>query len=445
VALLLVTDTLAIVVALLIATLARYAIDLLRPLPGPQPTAIPIVVALWLLALVLMGGYRMEGVGSGYEEFRRVLFATILALGCIFAISFLENQRTLPRAFLLLAWIMSIVTISAGRVLVRQVVRATARRGKHLRRVLIVGGNKQGIQVADDLRSDPGASSEVCGWLDDYKPKGQWVGGFEVLGEPMQLYEVARTVGATHAIVVESALSWESLRFVVRSMHLGRGPAILLAPGMLGINATPLHLSQIGSTLLLAPHATRIYGLEAFLKRGLDITISVPALLLSLPFLAAAFSWSRATGRHALLSRPSRGRHGVHFGLLILDGTRLERLHLSRLPSLWQVVIGRMSMIGPRPLVEGQEREYAPWADILSALKPGFIGPWWVQGRQVDSLEEEVAADLRYARSYTFWMDLRILWSVLQALFGGKMAAERTQSDPVKRVAESALEGGVQQ
>jgi lipopolysaccharide/colanic/teichoic acid biosynthesis glycosyltransferase len=260
----------------------------------------------------------------------------------------------------------------------------------------------------------------------------------------MQLYQVAEQVGATHAIVVESALSWESLRFVVRSMHLGRAPALFLAPGMLDVNAAPLHLSQIGSTLLLAPHATRIFGLEAVLKRTLDLLISVPALLLSLPFLLVLVIRSRLTGRRALVRQPTRGRRGVRFHLLVLEGARLERLHLSRLPSLWQVVIGRMSVIGPRPVVDGQAPEYEPWVDVLSALKPGFIGPWWLQGREVDSLEDEVEADLRYARSYTFWMDVRILWSVLLALLGGLMAADRTRADVGKPSAESVFEGGVQ-
>lgn len=419
---LIVFDIAALLLALEIAYVARYSLGwnlsgegvFLNPLVPPISLAFTFTT-YWLLDL-----YSMQLVGSGLYEYRAIVTDTTFAFAAIVIFSYIDAGLSISRAFLLIFWMSAIVLVGVGRFIARRVVRAWSRTGGGLRRVIVVGANEQGVQIARELVSNPAACTTVLGFLSEYRPLGQHTGiKLPVLGEPMQLYEVSKRVGATHAIVVESALSWESLRFVVRSMHASRTPEVLLAPGLFDVAATPLQFTQIGQVTLLVPHATRIVGFEALLKRTLDLLIALPALLASLPVQVGIWFYLKASG----VSQPIKKFRAFAFrGRMITirhfdGGPRLRASHLSRLPSLWQVVRGDMSMVGPRPMVEGDHGPYERWSDVLTALKPGFIGPWWLSYRHRPTMiQMEIKADLEYARSYTVWADFRILLSVASTL-----------------------------
>jgi lipopolysaccharide/colanic/teichoic acid biosynthesis glycosyltransferase len=79
-----------------------------------------------------------------------------------------------------------------------------------------------------------------------------------------------------------------------------------------------------------------------------------------------------------------------------------------------------MSLIGPRPAILIETGPYDQWRDVLMPLKPGFIGPWWLSGHgRPAQLQAEIEADLNYARSYSIWLDLRILVAVGWVLLTG--------------------------
>jgi lipopolysaccharide/colanic/teichoic acid biosynthesis glycosyltransferase len=271
------------------------------------------------------------------------------------------------------------------------------------------------VQIANELATNPAACSVVLGFLSEYPIGHSTNSHLKVLGEPMELYEVAMREGATHAVVVESSLSWESLRYIVRSMHASQTLQVLLAPGLFDVGATPLQSTQLGRALLLAPRATRIYGFEALFKRGLDLLVAIPTLALTFPLQVGILGYLRLTGvKHPVETLPSLGFSGTVINVWrFAGGRRLRASHLTRLPSLYRVVHGQMSLIGPRPIVIGETGPYQRWRDVLTPLKPGFIGPWWLTGQHRPAdLTQEIEADLNYARTYSIWMDLKILLAV---------------------------------
>ena len=432
-ALLISSDAVAVSIALYGAYLGRYQLNVLKVVPVIRPLVFPLSMAVWLLACAAAGLYRKDRVGSGYEEYRQVVTAAVYATVTVVMIAFLSSTLSISRGFLAMLAILGVALISGGRFLVRRVIQSWARSGRVLRRVLIVGANRQGLEIARQLAADASASTSVCGFLDEYRPEGSELQGIAVLGDPLRLHEVARRAGATHAVVIESALSWESLRYVISSMHRRDGLVTLLAPGMYGVNAAPLQLTQVGGTLLVASHASRIVGVEAVVKRSLDLALAVPLIVLTLPVQAVIALTALARGRAAVQWRTVQRAGGSPFRMAYLPGARAGAIHLARLPSLWNVASGEMSLVGPKPVTDADRDRYAAWADALAALKPGFFGPWWLSGRaNPANLKEEIEADLRYARSYTFWMDVRILLLVAANLVR-RRRPPAPPSEPVAR------------
>jgi lipopolysaccharide/colanic/teichoic acid biosynthesis glycosyltransferase len=104
-------------------------------------------------------------------------------------------------------------------------------------------------------------------------------------------------------------------------------------------------------------------------------------------------------------------------------GHFLRRSSLDEVPQFWNVLMGEMSLVGPRPPLPYEVARYKSWhrRRVLDA-KPGITGLWQVTGRSRTTFDEMVRLDLRYARSYGVWTDVKILLATPKAVLSGKGA-----------------------
>jgi lipopolysaccharide/colanic/teichoic acid biosynthesis glycosyltransferase len=97
-------------------------------------------------------------------------------------------------------------------------------------------------------------------------------------------------------------------------------------------------------------------------------------------------------------------------------GAHLRRLSLDELPQLFNIFLGQMSLVGPRPPLPAETEEYAEHVRRRLVVKPGLTGLWQVNGRSDLSWEESVRLDLRYVENWSFALDLQILWKTISVL-----------------------------
>jgi lipopolysaccharide/colanic/teichoic acid biosynthesis glycosyltransferase len=104
-------------------------------------------------------------------------------------------------------------------------------------------------------------------------------------------------------------------------------------------------------------------------------------------------------------------------------GHFLRRSSLDELPQFWNVLKGEMSLVGPRPPLPYEVARYKRWhrRRVLEA-KPGITGLWQVTGRSRTTFDEMVRLDLRYARTYSVWTDVKILLATPRAVLSGRGA-----------------------
>ena len=99
-------------------------------------------------------------------------------------------------------------------------------------------------------------------------------------------------------------------------------------------------------------------------------------------------------------------------------GRSLRKLSLDELPQLWNVLVGDMSLVGPRPLIM-EEMRYSPsWRDLRLSIKPGITGPWQIGGRNHSSFHDWILKDVSYVRHHSVWRDLVILTKTIFWAFG---------------------------
>jgi exopolysaccharide biosynthesis polyprenyl glycosylphosphotransferase len=104
-------------------------------------------------------------------------------------------------------------------------------------------------------------------------------------------------------------------------------------------------------------------------------------------------------------------------------GRIIRRTSIDELPQFFNVLKGEMSLVGPRPPLDYEVQKYEPWhlRRILEA-KPGMTGLWQVGGRSTTSFDDMVRLDLRYAKNWSLWLDLKIILKTAKAVFGLKGA-----------------------
>lgn len=173
-------------------------------------------------------------------------------------------------------------------------------------------------------------------------------------------------------------------------------------------------------------------------KRLFDLAISAPALILSLPVQAAiAVAVAVKLGRPVLFRQVRPGLHGEPFELVKFrtmmpidpahgrtdDASRMTSLgrtlrstSLDELPSLWNVVRGDMSVVGPRPLLMQYLSRYSPYEARRHEVKPGLTGLAQISGRNAISWQQKFARDVEYVTNPTFKLDLRIVAATISCV-----------------------------
>jgi lipopolysaccharide/colanic/teichoic acid biosynthesis glycosyltransferase len=90
-------------------------------------------------------------------------------------------------------------------------------------------------------------------------------------------------------------------------------------------------------------------------------------------------------------------------------GKILRRYSLDELPQLWSVLIGDMSLVGPRPIIVDEVEKYGDSFEFYKRVKPGITGLWQVSGRNNTDYADRVSLDEYYVRNWSFWLDINIL------------------------------------
>jgi lipopolysaccharide/colanic/teichoic acid biosynthesis glycosyltransferase len=406
-----------VIAGLVVGDLAVYGLTMLLASaallrPGTHVAASSAVVALALPVVAVLfaaqGLYDPETLFSGSREFAAVLRACLAAALALAVIVF-ATRLPVSREWVLLTGLLTVLTVGAGRFAGRRARDVLRRRGLLTSRAVLLGADAQAVTAAHRLR-ERSSGIELVGVLDDYLPMGTAIApGLEVLGPSSRLAELAAALRARDVIVVPDALPWESLQAVLgRSTQSSDGLRVHLVGGLYDILAAGVRLSERNGIPLLTARKAALTRAEAWLKRALDCGLSAALLVLLGPVAVFEALRLRALGAPVLVRRRVCDRDGRPFDLLgfpagLATGSTLVR----KLPGLLNVLMGQLSIVGPRPVQAAEAtRQPQPFA-----LRPGLTGLW----RQVEEPAEQLVLDLYYVRSYSIWLDLQVLSSRLRS------------------------------
>jgi lipopolysaccharide/colanic/teichoic acid biosynthesis glycosyltransferase len=384
--------------------------------------------------------YRPGHLLGGYREYAGVVKAATYAFVALGLASLLAGVG-LQREGLVLSWALAVLAVGPARFALRRIAFRLRRRGLLVQRLIVVGADEHALALARELNSPEGHGLQVVGFLDDFRPVGARVlDGLRVLGDPRSAAEVCRQHDVRRMVLVPHAVSWESLRDLLEMAAARSEFRVEMAPGLHHLLAHSPRPAYDGVAPLITLEPLCIRGLNAILKRLLDLCLAVALL----PFLGAllALCWLASRldgGGPVLVRRRALGRAGSVFPLLALAASsafmleegpppveepagwlvqRAWRLRhavgsgrLGKLPNVLNVLAGRMSLVGPRVVEAERAAGYQPWLLALSLVRPGLTGPAAGSAAEV---EEQALLDVAYIRHYSLWLDLRLLFASLK-------------------------------
>jgi exopolysaccharide biosynthesis polyprenyl glycosylphosphotransferase len=333
-------------------------------------------------------------------------------------------------------------------VLFRAGARALAQLSAPPERVLIIGDSVARTRLAQSLACDPGAHIEVVGFLpleDERRVHADWGPDsrrkrqltFEDLGSVVQEFDVHRVF-----VIPTTADSETMLDAVSRTTALG--VKVSIVPRLLEVVGSAVEFDTIGGVTVLGVRRPGLSRSSRAIKRAMDLFGAAVGLLLLAPFgLIAAIAIKLDSPGPVFFRQQRVGRDGHTFKMFkfrsMVDGAEAQRAALEalnetdglfklssdprvtrigqllrkssidELPQLINVLLGDMSLVGPRPLVVDEDRLVEGRHRERLQLPPGMTGPWQVLGPSRPPLSEMVKTDYLYAANWSMWTDIKIL------------------------------------
>ena len=423
--------------------LQRYAITLLLAIP------------LWCLTLYANGIYLSMRTRSYLEILWAIIKSaalTFLAMGT--AIYFLKHSQT-SRLFLLLFAGLSFGFILLEKTTLFMSSHYVRRQGLNTRRILVVGTGKRAQEFVKKVDGHPEWGFEILGAIDDEPGRGvHQVGRLEVIGSLDDIPRIFHkdAVGEVVFVVPRSRLN--SLQDAIHKCET-EGIVVTIAVDLFDTLLAKSSVTELDGMPLLHFKTTHAREWELLVKRLFDFAASALGILvLSLFFLVTAIL-IKATSKGPVFFKQYRlGLHGRRFTLYkfrtmrigahdvlsdVTDlnsmttpefrekkkrwitpiGRLLRKFSLDELPQLFNVFVGHMSIVGPRPTVPDEVEKYKTWQRRRFSMKPGITCLWQVNGRNKIVFEDWMKLDLEYLDSWSLWLDAKILLKTVPVVLFG--------------------------
>ena len=432
---------------------AQSTESLLLSKPGFVQYFIAFTRLLHGLTSVLPGFALLWMLDGGIAD-QRYHFALLVFMHQVLGLfAFLSPQQ-------LLLWFLAGLTLyGAERLLLQAILRHFIRQGRHLQNAVILGGTENGERIAEYMRRNGDIRLGIIGFIDDRlsRVNGE-LAELPVLGDSKTLEQLIREERVQQVLV---ALPWSAENRIGHIVsRLRRLPvSVLLAPDMLALRHAHNRITEVAGLPMFNASELPLRGWSPLIKRIEDLILAGLALIAVAPLMLLIAIAIKLDSPGPVLFRQKR--YGYNNRLIevykfrsmyhqMADanaerqtvrgdaritrvGAFIRRSSIDELPQLFNVLLGSMSMVGPRPHATATKAAGVLFEDAVEAysarhrVKPGITGWAQINGYRgetdtLEKIERRIEFDLEYIEHWSVWFDLYILFRTVPALVFTKEA-----------------------
>lgn len=386
-----------------------------------------------------------------FQVIRAVGISAFLSIVLIYVVKI----EGFPRGVLFMSTAFIAVFFSVWRILKRSFVESLVSQGFNNFNALIIGAGKVGLVLGEELKSRKALGIKICGYLDDFKTQEHVPPNVKILGKLTDFSVIAKRE-FIHQVYITIHNDYSLFSKILEDAR-EMGIAVRVVPQGYEIMQSEFNKYNIGIIPVLEYCDVRnLYRHQG--KRFFDIVFGTLIMLAILPLFAVLAILVKLDSPGPVLYLSRRyGRRGELFYMykfrsmvqnadeLLKDlrkhnevdgpifkmkkdprvtrmGTLLRKYSLDELPQIFNVILGDMSLVGPRPLpIDQVEREDFRQLKRLD-VRPGITGLWQIRGRSDVSFQRLVRWDIWYINNWSFWLDLHILWETIPVVLKGRGA-----------------------
>jgi len=453
-------DVALAVVVVLVATGLRFRegsvwpTDIYSGVPDPG-AAVAAFVAIWIAVLWIHGLYRSRARLTIRGETTVVMRATLVQIAITLSLLYVFKLPDVSRKLLVLVFPALAAAAIGIRIAIREILVFARDHGRNCRYMLVIGANARAKAFADLVESHAELGLVVVGHLQaDASDNGvalerPLLGSVDYL-ESILHSQIIDEVAVCLPFAMEELI--EQCAFMCEQE--GKTVRVPVAPVERVLSMARLEAIDGIGVYSLSNGPDRAVALMT--KRLLDVAGSAFLLVVLSPIVALLAALIRVDSEGPVLFRQERvGLHGRTFNVVKfrsmnagaeeqretlvqhnqikghafkLDrdpritrvGRFLRRTSLDELPQLWNVLLGQMSLVGPRPPLPTEVAGYDSWHRRRLSMKPGMTGLWQVGSRREPEFDRWVEKDLEYIDQWSLWLDLKIIARTVPAMFAGE-------------------------
>jgi exopolysaccharide biosynthesis polyprenyl glycosylphosphotransferase len=417
------------------------------------------IVIAWHFILLGFGLYRSKRLTSRWEEMWETTKATSVGSFVLYVAGITFQIRMIGLRFILTFWAIATLTTVLSRLGLRLSLHKIRRKGRNLRWMLIAGTNERAVEFAKTIELKPELGYRILGFVDD-----DWGGtpefqktGFKRVCDFNGFPQFLRTNVVDELVIALPMRSYYTQASEIAACCEEQGLA-LRHLSIFNPQRKPADLVDIDYSLI-THYADSIAGIQMAIKRMLDVTVSLTTLIFFAPLMAGVALLIRFSSPGPVffvqkrLGINKRRFNMYKFRTMVPDaeqkqaaiehlneasgsvfkikddprvtpiGKFLRKTSIDELPQLFNVLIGDMSLVGPRPLPgRDYDRFDQDWQRRRFSVRPGITCLWQVKGRSSIGFDEWMKLDLNYIDQWSIWLDLEILIKTVPAVLRGSGA-----------------------
>ncbi|MCR4924039.1 MAG: undecaprenyl-phosphate glucose phosphotransferase [Lachnospiraceae bacterium] len=384
--------------------------------------------------------YNSKRASGRKRELFNIIKANTVGLVAIVVVLYIINQPHFSREMILIFWAFNIFLETFIRNIIRYILMFFRRRGYNIKYVLLVGYSKSAETYINKIRLNPQWGYVIRGILDDKVERGTMYKGVKVLGKIDNLSIILPENKLDEIAITLSLSEYGRLEEIV-AMCEKSGVHTKFIPDYSKIIPNKPYTEDVqGLPVINIRHVPLTNTLNAVAKRIVDMVGSFFAIVITLPLMLAIALLVKLSSKGPVLFKQERvGLHNQPFmmfkfrtmylqtekeemeGWTTKDDPRvtpigklLRKTSLDEIPQFFNILTGKMSLVGPRPertnFVE-QFQEEIPRYNIKHQVRPGLTGWAQINGLRGDtSIEKRIEYDLYYIENWTMSFDFKIMF-----------------------------------
>ncbi|MDD6210930.1 MAG: undecaprenyl-phosphate glucose phosphotransferase [Bacteroidales bacterium] len=382
---------------------------------------------------------------------KQLFFSTfIMMVFFVMSLIFFDYQE-ISTLLLTVSFVVFYLGLAIWRVFVRSMLKLYRRKGRNFKNVIIIGAGKNGLRLYDALMNDLSYGYRVLGFFDDNLALKNELSNY--LGMTHEVEEYAEKNSVDH---IYCTLPGSQDEKTLRIMNFAEKHAIhfFWVPEVARSLRRGMKLELIAMMPVLSMRSEPLlYGYNRLIKRLFDIVFSLSFLIFLFPiiYIILAIAIKLSSPGPVFFKQMRTGLYGKEFYCYKFRSMRvnseadslqaqeddprktklgdfLRRTNLDELPQFWNVLVGDMSVVGPRPHMLKHTDLYSAIIDkymVRHLVKPGITGWAQVNGyrgetRTVERMEKRVECDVWYIENWSFILDVKIIFVTVLNMFRGE-------------------------